>query len=259
MRRLRAFTLIELLVVIAIIAILAAILFPVFARAKESAKKIACLSNEKQLGLATTMYMNDYDDRVYFYASTRNPSASRTGAILPSGASVHPCRWFNALAPYVKNQGVFVSPSDENPTLSPDSTGALTLKRSFIALRPAEALTTSQIDDVPDTMVITEKWGLDPSGNPITDSWIEPFNGDFKVDPATSRMKTAANRYFGGLNSTFLDGHSKWLMPGYINLSPDLTGCRLVHLYPVGTQMCDNSVSGCQAVTDNVCNTFTYP
>ncbi len=61
----RAFTLIELLVVIAIIAILAAILFPVFAQAKEAAKKISCVSNMKQVALATIMYANDYDDTIY--------------------------------------------------------------------------------------------------------------------------------------------------------------------------------------------------
>src|SRR4051812_19231645 len=62
MKKNRAFTLIELLVVIAIIAILAAILFPVFAQAKEAAKKISCLSNVKQIALASLMYSNDYDD-----------------------------------------------------------------------------------------------------------------------------------------------------------------------------------------------------
>jgi len=254
----RAFTLIELLVVIAIIAILAAILFPVFAQAKQAAKKTACLSNEKQLGLASLMYMNDYDDHIFFYASTRTPSASRSGAVLPTAASVHPVRWFNALSPYTKNLDIFTSPSDELPTLSPDASGNLVLKRSFIACRHAEFLTTSEIDNVVDTMLITEKWGRDTTGKAITDSWIEPFNGDFNVDPTNGRMLVAANRYAGNLNSTFLDGHSKSLSAGKILSSADLTGCNLVHRFPVGTAMCDNSVAGCEAVDGNICNTFTY-
>src|SRR5262245_33721607 len=74
-RNLRAFTLIELLVVIAIIAILAAILFPVFAQAKAAAKKSAELSNFKQIGTATAIYVTDYDDR-YFFAEMFPPSAA---------------------------------------------------------------------------------------------------------------------------------------------------------------------------------------
>jgi len=62
MKKRQAFTLIELLVVIAIIAILAAILFPVFAQAREKARQATCLSNMKQMGLATRMYLQDYDE-----------------------------------------------------------------------------------------------------------------------------------------------------------------------------------------------------
>src|ERR1700741_3765425 len=84
-----AFTLIELLVVIAIIAILAAILFPVFAQAKLAAKKTQCLSNAKQIGLAHYMYNNDYDDT--------SPKLAGQD-------------WTNQLYPYVKNEDVFFNP-----------------------------------------------------------------------------------------------------------------------------------------------------
>jgi len=85
----KGFTLIELLVVIAIIAILAAILFPVFAQAKEAAKRTSCLSNTKELGTAFLMYVNDYDD---------------TNMNMGSGD------YTNRLYPYVKNDGVFLCP-----------------------------------------------------------------------------------------------------------------------------------------------------
>ncbi|HEY0867748.1 MAG TPA: prepilin-type N-terminal cleavage/methylation domain-containing protein [Fimbriimonas sp.] len=94
MQRSRAFTLIELLVVIAIIAILAAILFPVFAQAKEAAKKSHCISNEKQLSLAQLMYAGDYDDTCVMLESLGN--------LQPSG-NYQRLTVADLLDPYVKN------------------------------------------------------------------------------------------------------------------------------------------------------------
>lgn len=90
----RAFTLIELLVVIAIIAILAAILFPVFAQAKEAAKKTQCLSNTNQLGKATLLYANDYDDMIVPWL--RSPAEYPYAGL---------ALWTGALLPYVKAGG----------------------------------------------------------------------------------------------------------------------------------------------------------
>src|SRR5438445_13756232 len=97
MRSKVAFTLIELLVVIAIIAILAAILFPVFAQARESARKTSCLSNVKQLGLASYMYAQDYDET---YALVLNIP----GDLPIPGSQVYSV--FDNIFPYIKNSQI---------------------------------------------------------------------------------------------------------------------------------------------------------
>jgi len=107
-----AFTLIELLVVIAIIAILAAILFPVFAQAKMAAKKSVDLSNMKQIGLALVMYAGDYDD------STPQTSWEFKGTAL--GNPMNPAGKYQVhftylLQPYIKNYGIFIAPADSTP------------------------------------------------------------------------------------------------------------------------------------------------
>lgn len=104
----RGFTLIELLVVIAIIAILAAILFPVFARAREKARQTSCQSNLKQIGLSFAMYMSDYNERV-----------------LPARLSGEPHRacWTQLVMPYLMNDQILICATDGSPTAAVNTDG----------------------------------------------------------------------------------------------------------------------------------------
>ncbi len=108
-----AFTLIELLVVIAIIAILAAILFPVFAQAREAARKTACLSNSKQLGLAVMQYVQDYDEMYPCNSWNPVPIGTTDNDSHVNMASM--AQWMWRVMPYQKNRQILVCPSDPNP------------------------------------------------------------------------------------------------------------------------------------------------
>lgn len=105
------FTLIELLVVIAIIAILASILFPVFARAREKARQASCQANLKQVGLAFMMYVQDYDETVFFY--TNGPAWIGDGIAPAVTWTSHSdfIYWGNFLLPYTKNRQIWRCPS----------------------------------------------------------------------------------------------------------------------------------------------------
>ncbi len=142
----RGFTLIELLVVIAIIAILAAILFPVFARAREQARRASCTSNVKQLGLAWMMYVQDYDETFPPNNSTNVTANNPSPEWVPQAAGrfpCKPCRPKNKVTglpydprtfalPYIKNNDLFKCPSDHSVDKS---------------LLPAEPTTTAHLYD----------------------------------------------------------------------------------------------------------------
>jgi len=132
-RRPRAgFTLIELLVVIAIIAILAAILFPVFAQARAQARKTTCISNTKQISLAILMYVQDYDETLPLLFQ-KNNSATDVGF----GGAGAPLTWHNTVQPYTKNWQLYICPdsglpkSDPATSIDPFSNYGITTKSSL--------------------------------------------------------------------------------------------------------------------------------
>ena len=113
-----AFTLIELLVVIAIIAILAAILFPVFARARENARRSSCQSNLKQIGLGVLQYVQDYDERYPTGNAGTAAFGNRRG-------------WAGNIYPYVKSKQIFVCPSDVTSASGNNTPISYALNRSI--------------------------------------------------------------------------------------------------------------------------------
>ncbi len=270
------FTLVELLVVVSIIAILAALLVPVLAQARLKAEQSQCLSNQYQLGLAMQMYVQDYDDRLFTCVrwTAKDPQnvtvfsralgVNTTAQIIAGHAGGFGLLWYNLLEPYAHSEQILRCPADDHPTLSPNYSGMSSIARSYVAMRPVEDLELPQIDKPALSMVLTEKWGVAANGEPITDCWVEPFNGDFNIDQATGKMSLAGNRHAGGLNCTFFDGHAKWLSAAEIDRSKDLTGCALVHSYP-WNDMCDTSLPGCTNTADdptaggNICNQSSYP
>ncbi len=120
----RAFTLIELLVVIAIISILAAILFPVFATAREAARKTACLSNLKQMGSAMMMYTQDYDENLPTFTSYCE-AARVDNPLAPGSADKPRPMWQFKIYPYAKSWDIYTCPSD------PANTGGDPLKKFY--------------------------------------------------------------------------------------------------------------------------------
>lgn len=217
--RKRGFTLIELLVVIAIIAILAAILFPVFAKAREAARKTQCLSNCKQIATALYMYMQDYDEMLGFAYVYWGPGTYPAGSITytTSNGLVPPSVY---LSPYVKNFGVFSCPSanPKAPTSGSASYSSMISNYGWnwqityvsngyppFATRTGplyQGVSLAAIDRVADTVIMGDS-------NParLQGSYIYPHTNAWT---ATQGYQGKPWRHNEGDNYVFLDGHAKW-------------------------------------------------
>jgi len=180
----RGFTLIELLVVIAIIAILAAILFPVFARARAKARQTQCLSNVKQIDLALMMYAQDYDETY--------PRVNHTTGY----------DWWQPLYPYVKNSQMFRTPAYRAAASEPQTD--YLLNGLF-----AHGASMAQFEQPAEQVCIAIRaqscgeTGYHPWPDDLT-SWDDPS----AYTELKSHIATALHN--GGSNYGFADGHAKW-------------------------------------------------
>jgi prepilin-type N-terminal cleavage/methylation domain-containing protein/prepilin-type processing-associated H-X9-DG protein len=221
----RAFTLIELLVVIAIIAILAAILFPVFARARENARRASCLSNMKQMGLGFMMYVQDYDESYPFYQHT-------DGTVPETGwwYNANLWYWMNSIYPYVKNSQIFRCPSSLNQGTSYSSLRVANygVNQYVIGSSSSSPIKLAQINTSSETYMIMDAGqynlsyaaasstapaagGQAGSSNYVPGACV--FNGTTMASVSWSWQRDDCNtyRHLGGVNIAFADGHAKWL------------------------------------------------
>ena len=190
------FTLIELLVVIAIIAILAAILFPVFARAREKARQTSCLSNIKELTLGALMYVQDYDECLFGHIQS-----DYAGGVPPSPF----LNWAQQIYPYVKNEQIYLCPSYRSATWSSfprDSSFGYGM--NYWLTYYYNSLDMAMIQKPASTI-----WFTDCNYYVVYPSYYladYPTNSTYG-ETGYARVQL---RHNGGVNVGFVDGHAKW-------------------------------------------------
>ena len=266
----QAFTLIELLVVIAIIAILAAVLFPVFQKVRENARRASCQSNLKQLGLAFTQYTQDSNEAYPVGAGTDFPDCAST-----NGLGVG---WAGSLYPFLRSDDVFVCPDDATalPHVSYAYNGnfvsllvlaspcyqGVAISQAALAA-PAR---TVLLCEVRESHADPAQGGADASSpassnGPISDTGYYQTGrlaGVTDLDfPAY--FDSRPGRHSEGANYGFSDGHVKWLSPstvsnGEVNAASSGTDCGV---YPAGNPATGYAAqTGC--ATPSLAATFNY-
>jgi len=211
----RGFTLIELLIVIAIIALLAAILFPVFARVRENARRSSCASNMKQIGLGILQYSQDYDERLPNY-------------VYPEGANPF---WYEVTDPYIKSKKIFRCPSQAKTTnpfanLHYSSYGMIGRDDWTSDATPGnethiydhDGTHLSKVIAPSITYMVVESQRL---ANSITSTtgpddgyYLAALTTDYGSTITSSAAKGVRTAHFAGYNVAFADGHIKWVKLG---------------------------------------------
>jgi prepilin-type N-terminal cleavage/methylation domain-containing protein/prepilin-type processing-associated H-X9-DG protein len=191
------FTLIELLVVIAIIAILAAILFPVFARARENARRASCQSNLKQVALGIVQYTQDYDEKFPMRYWTTSPV---NNGYLTNG-------WAAAIQPYVKSAQLLQCPSESNPPHPSYLTTDYAYNESLG--QPDSSISVAAVNFSANTVLNFEHPSLGADSG-----YLE--NNAYGLAPIT--------RHLEGANYSFVDGHVKWYRPEKVLSAATSTG-----------------------------------
>ncbi len=228
-QRRSGFTLIELLVVIAIIAILAAILFPVFARAREKARQSSCQSNLKQIGLAATMYAQDYDETMVTSWRISNDQNGTT--------------WADMLMPYIKNLQMLDCPSSGlKVSLINTTWGGQTISRTAMsyginacywggtagsASGPAAARPSgynmAQIKAPAETVLHTDYNGY----------WEAASQYDVPTVYTAQPLSTSAYRHNDQSNVLFVDGHVKSMNQGALTATHTVNGVAVKYLFTI--------------------------
>jgi prepilin-type N-terminal cleavage/methylation domain-containing protein/prepilin-type processing-associated H-X9-DG protein len=195
MSRRRGFTLIELLVVIAIIAILGAILLPVFAQVREKAREATCLSNCRQVGTALALYTQDYDEGL--------PLNNHSGAAVG---------WLETAQPYIKNRLLYRCPSDTSQNWQAPLPGQAQLRKSSYAtnayLTPGGGFMMLAAIQRPAECVYLAELADNKTGDHIHPQlWPRPGYTGTVLQPHT---EIQTGRHQGGATYVFVDGHAKW-------------------------------------------------
>jgi prepilin-type N-terminal cleavage/methylation domain-containing protein/prepilin-type processing-associated H-X9-DG protein len=207
----KGFTLIELLVVIAIIAILASILFPVFARARENARRSSCLSNLKQIGLGVMQYTQDYDEQL--------PYVEQASSATPGNFATNYTIWAETLTPYLKSTQIWYCPSNSTSN-TPKAVADVTVAGinmsygaacdraggfAFASQKDNGASNLAQFNNSAETILLGDRKDTAQGYG----YWVMPSNYT-ATGPGTCCGVESSIHLEGG-NYAFADGHAKWM------------------------------------------------